>query len=86
MTLPSLSRPYYKEEPEHWQWPHKAADCAEQTSNKVPSGRVWTALLTDRVDLVFVMGVGTGESSLKQSKLISFHLRIMAEKNRNRRT
>jgi hypothetical protein len=55
-------------------------------ANKVPSGRVWTALLTDRVDLVFVMGVGTGETSLKQSKLISSHLRIMAEKNRNRST
>lgn len=32
--------PLYKEQPGHWQQPHKAADCAKQTSsNKVPSGR-----------------------------------------------
>lgn len=65
--------PLYKEQPGHWQQPHKAADCAKQTSsNKVPSGRVWAALSTERVDLVFVMGVGTGDPSLKRSKLISF--------------
>lgn len=64
VTLPSLSQPYYKVEPERWQWPHKAADWAEQTSNEVPSGRVWIALSTDRVDLVFVMGVGMGARHL----------------------
>lgn len=44
-------------------------------------GALWEGsdcLLAGRTDLVFVMGVGTGESTLKQSKLIGFHIRIMA--------